>query len=74
MVETLFGHKVKLIYWAVELSNRLYHVRKQLLIGIDDDYDDDCDGDDYDDDYGDDHDGSDDDIFILVWLVKMIKY
>ena len=26
------------MFWAVELSNILQHVRKQLLIGIDDDY------------------------------------
>ena len=68
-METLFGHEVKLIYGAVELSNRLHHVRKQLLIGIDDDYDndddDDYDDDDYDDNFDDNDDRSDDDIFYL---------
>ena len=38
LMKTLLGkHKVKLINGAVELSNRLHRVRKQVLIAIDDD-------------------------------------
>ena len=45
-MKTLLGkHKVKLINGAVELSNRLHRVRKQVLIAIDDDDADDADDD-----------------------------
>ena len=42
MKTLLVRHKNQIDIWcsAVELSNRLHHVRKQVLIGIDDDDDD----------------------------------